>query len=67
MTVKPILGINRTLSLSFIMQAPSHIPTFLSAFEFNMSYRFVLVFSLDSLKYLSRSEVMGRSQHGVLT
>ena len=62
-----------SLSLSFIMQAPSHIHTSLSPFYFKeMSRGFWLVVLLDTLKYSRKPVAMAQymvsfHMHGALT
>ena len=52
--------------LSFIMQAPSHILTFMSPFHFQgKSHRFWLVVLLDSLKYSCQPVAI--VQYGIIT
>ena len=65
----PSLGISLSslsLSLSFSRQAPSHIPTSLSPFNFyEKSHRFWVVVLLDTLKYSYKSVAM--VQYGIIT
>ena len=55
-----------SLSLSFIMQAPSHIHTSLSPFYFKEnSHGFWLVVLLDTLKYSRKPVAM--AQYGIIS
>ena len=61
---KPLFTVSFILSLSFIMQAPSHITTFLSPFHFKKSY--IMACCLTRLlKYSQRPVAMVK--YGIIT